>query len=99
MFLKGFMIFAEFPNNDKLKIKKVSSKAEINSLYYQHNILEPIFEEQILPLYGKDIDKVELHMDKVSSHTSKSTAAYLPKKESEIGIKCIPFDEIRVKSP
>ncbi|GFT97687.1 hypothetical protein TNCV_275321 [Trichonephila clavipes] len=65
----------------------------------KQSILEPIFEEEILPLYGKDIDKVELRMNKVSSHTSKLTAAYLPKKEPEIGIKCIPFDEIRVKSP
>ncbi|PRD20506.1 UNVERIFIED_CONTAM: hypothetical protein NCL1_54413 [Trichonephila clavipes] len=61
------------------------------------NILESIFEE-IPTLYGKDIDKVELHMDKASSHTSKSTAAYLAKKESETEIKHILFDEIRVKS-
>ncbi|GFW96636.1 uncharacterized protein TNCV_2846931 [Trichonephila clavipes] len=45
-----------------------------------------------------DIDKVEHQMDKASSHTSKSIAAYLAKKESETGIKCIPFDEISVKS-
>ncbi|GFV57229.1 hypothetical protein TNCV_4465671 [Trichonephila clavipes] len=31
--------------------------------------------------------------------TSKSTAAYLAKKESQTGIKCIPFYEIRGKSP
>ncbi|GFW80550.1 uncharacterized protein TNCV_2416521 [Trichonephila clavipes] len=49
--------------------------------------------------YGNDFDKVKLHMDKASSHTSKSTAAYLAKKESETGIKCIRFDEMHVKSP
>ncbi|GFV59020.1 uncharacterized protein TNCV_1814091 [Trichonephila clavipes] len=92
------MIVAEFSNNGKLKIKKASSKAKINSLYYQQNILESIFKEEIPTLYGKHIDKVELHMNKASSHTSKSTAAYLPKTESETGIKCIPFDEIGVKS-
>lgn len=32
-------------------------------------------------------------------HTFKSTAAYLVKEESEARIKCIPFDEIPVKSP
>ncbi|GFY23754.1 hypothetical protein TNCV_1630361 [Trichonephila clavipes] len=41
------------------------------------NILEPIFEEEIPTSYGKDLGEVELHMDKASSHTSKSTAAYL----------------------
>ncbi|GFV12951.1 hypothetical protein TNCV_3174861 [Trichonephila clavipes] len=37
-------------------------------------------------------------MDKASRPTSTSIAAYLPKKESDAGIKCIPFDEISVKS-
>ncbi|GFT57170.1 hypothetical protein TNCV_1691841 [Trichonephila clavipes] len=37
-------------------------------------------------------------MDKASSHTSMSTAAYLAKKGPETGIKCAPFDKIRVKS-
>ncbi|GFY05210.1 hypothetical protein TNCV_2206561 [Trichonephila clavipes] len=37
-------------------------------------------------------------MAKASGHTSKSNAVYLAKKESETGIKCIPFDEISVKS-
>ncbi|GFW72300.1 hypothetical protein TNCV_703371 [Trichonephila clavipes] len=45
------------------------------------NILEPIFEEEIPTLYGKDIDKVEFHMDKASSQTYKSNADYLEKKE------------------
>ncbi|GFY06643.1 uncharacterized protein TNCV_3524991 [Trichonephila clavipes] len=37
-------------------------------------------------------------MDKTSSHTFKSTTAYLTQKESETRIKCIPFNEICVKS-
>ncbi|GFW80942.1 uncharacterized protein LOC103524116 [Trichonephila clavipes] len=62
------------------------------------NILKSIFDEEIPALYGKDIDKVELLTNKASSHTSKSTAVYLAKKEPGTGIKCIPFDEIPVKS-
>ncbi|GFU65219.1 hypothetical protein TNCV_2134241 [Trichonephila clavipes] len=46
-----------------------------------------------------DIDKFELHMDKKSLVTSKSTAAFLAKKESETGIKLIPFHETPAKSP
>ncbi|GFV99550.1 uncharacterized protein TNCV_5079141 [Trichonephila clavipes] len=60
---------------------------------------EPNFEKEIPSLYGKDFDKVQLHMDRASSHTSKSTATYLAKKESETGMKYIPFDEIHIKSP
>ncbi|GFU34324.1 hypothetical protein TNCV_1991201 [Trichonephila clavipes] len=43
--------------------------------------------EDIPALYGKDNDRFEFHMDKTSSYTSKSTANYLAKKESETGIK------------
>ena len=57
-----------------------------------------MFEDEIPALYGKDIDKVELHTHRASSHTSKSTTACLAKKESETGINCIPFAEIPVKS-
>ncbi|GFU67689.1 hypothetical protein TNCV_4327431 [Trichonephila clavipes] len=60
------------------------------------NILELIFEEEIPALNGNIIDKVELHMDRASNHMSKSTTAYLAKKESETGIN-IPFCEIPVK--
>ncbi|GFW33033.1 hypothetical protein TNCV_2109631 [Trichonephila clavipes] len=40
-----------------------------------------------LALYGKGIDKFELHVYKAYSHTSMLTAVYLAKKESETGIK------------
>ncbi|GFX89304.1 uncharacterized protein TNCV_1340031 [Trichonephila clavipes] len=55
---------------------------------------EPIFEEETLTLYGKDIDKVELHKHKTSNHMSKLTVAFLAKEESETGIKCNIFVEI-----
>ncbi|GFU67274.1 transposase [Trichonephila clavipes] len=93
------MIITGFSNNGKLEIRRVSCKAKINLLYYQQNILEPFFAEEIPTLYLEDIDKFELRMDKASSHMSNSTAAYLAKKESETRIMCIPFDKMRVKSP
>ncbi|GFU85872.1 hypothetical protein TNCV_2037031 [Trichonephila clavipes] len=80
----------------KLKITKASSQAKINSLYYQHNISESLIEEEILALYGKNIDKFEFHTDKASSHKFKSSATYLAKKELETGMKYIPFDKIPV---
>ncbi|GFX16581.1 uncharacterized protein TNCV_23521 [Trichonephila clavipes] len=88
-----------FSNNGILKIIKVSSKARINSLYYQQNILESIFVEEIPALYGKNFEKVELQMDRASSHTFKSTVTYLINRESETGIKYSSFEEIALKSP
>ncbi|GFU83229.1 uncharacterized protein TNCV_3738401 [Trichonephila clavipes] len=67
-------------------------------VHSKYALQEPNFEEEIPILYGKDIDYVKPHMDKASSHVSKSTAAYLAKNESGTGIKCILFNEIRVKS-
>ncbi|GFT67559.1 hypothetical protein TNCV_2361521 [Trichonephila clavipes] len=44
----------------------IASKLGISS--GTQNILETIFEEEIPTLYGKEIDKFELHMDKASRH-------------------------------
>ncbi|GFW24500.1 hypothetical protein TNCV_607411 [Trichonephila clavipes] len=38
-------------------------------------------------------------MDKAFYHTSKSTADYVAKKESEALITSVPLDEISIKSP
>ena len=56
------MIIAGFCYNGNLK--KVSGKAKINSLYYQQNILESFFKEEIPALHRKDIDKIKCHMNK-----------------------------------
>lgn len=37
----------------------MSSKATVNSLCYQRNILESIFETEIAASHGKDIIKIE----------------------------------------
>ena len=54
--------------------------------------LELIFEDVILALYGKDIDKIHFLKDKASSVS-------FAKKKSEIIIKFILFIDIPVKSP
>lgn len=59
------MIVARFCQNGKLKIKRVSSNDKINSLYCHQ-------KEETLSLYGRDIHKVEINMDKASSHTRLS---------------------------
>ncbi len=79
-FPKGIMIVEGFCYNEKLKIKIVSSKNKINSFHYQQIMLE--FLKTKLQTY---VEKhlVEIHREKASSHTSKSTATCLAKKESE----------------
>ncbi|GFW68149.1 hypothetical protein TNCV_1880311 [Trichonephila clavipes] len=72
---------SRWPIYDKKSHRNVHSTIQYptgTSEYFRTN-----FEEEIPTLYRKDIDEVELPMDKTSSHTFESTAAYLAKKESE----------------
>ena len=61
--------------------------------------MHPIFHRDIPSLYGNDAEKVWLHQDKASSHTSRSTAAYLEELTRTTKINVIPFKYIPVKSP
>ncbi|UYV82079.1 GVQW3 [Cordylochernes scorpioides] len=73
----------------KLKIRKVERNAKINSEYYQNNILEPIFLNDIPSIYGKQSNKVWFHHDNATSHTSSSTQAYLEDLRQRTGINTI----------
>src|ERR1700678_118632 len=98
-FPKGFMIAAGYCYNGKLTLHKVEKNVKINAAYYQANVLEPIYRDQIPALYGAHVHKVWLHQDKASSHTAKSTQAYLARMATETGINAIPYSEIPVISP
>ncbi|UYV72765.1 hypothetical protein LAZ67_10000614 [Cordylochernes scorpioides] len=54
---KGFMVACGISYEGKLKIRKVERNAKINSEYYQNNILEPIFLNDIPSIYGKQSNK------------------------------------------
>jgi hypothetical protein len=96
---KGFMVVAGFSYNGKLKLRKVDRHTKINSAYYQTEVLNPIFHQDIPSLYGNDVEKVWVHQDKASSHTSTSTANFLEVLHMETKINTIPFAHIPVKSP
>lgn len=98
-FSKGFMIIAGYCSRGKLTLRRVSAKVKINSAYFQQEVLTPLYRQDIPEIYGNDIDKVWVHMDKASSHTSASTAAYLATLQEETQIRAIPFTDIPVKSP
>ena len=89
------MIIAEFCHNGKLKLRRVGKNAKINSMYYQKDVLRPIFTEEIPFLYLDDFYKVKLHQGKATCHTSKSTSAFLEKMKTEY----IHFQHSPAKSP
>ncbi|GFX44274.1 hypothetical protein TNCV_4376621 [Trichonephila clavipes] len=76
----------------KRHLKTVGTQAtvkKVKSLILKENLLTQRFIASKLGTSSSaDIDEVQLHMDKASSYTSKSSAAYFAKKESETEIKC-----------
>ncbi|UYV72309.1 hypothetical protein LAZ67_9002572 [Cordylochernes scorpioides] len=96
---KGFMVACGISYEGKLKIRKVEINAKINSEYYQNNILEPIFLNDIPSIYGKQSNKVWFHHDNATSHTSSSTQAYLEDLRQRTGINTIPKNITPVKYP
>jgi len=96
---KGIMVVAGFSYKGKLAIRKVPPNVKINSQFYQREVLDPIFHHDIPSFYGEDLGNVFLHQDKASSHTSRSTTAYLDNLCTETGINVIPFKSIPTKSP
>ncbi|UYV69955.1 SETMAR [Cordylochernes scorpioides] len=96
---KGFMVACSISYEGKLKIRKVERNAKINSEYYQNNILEPIFLNDIPSIYGKQSNKVWFHHDNATSHTSSSTQAYLEDLRQRTGINTIPKNRTPGKSP
>jgi hypothetical protein len=98
-FSKGFMVVAGYCSRGILPIRRVASNAKINSAYFQRHVLEPIYREDIPRLYGNEASKVWIHMDKASSHTSRSSMSWYAQMEAETQIHVIPFSHIPVKSP
>lgn len=98
-FPRGFMVVAGYCYKGQLKMHRVEKNAKVNAVYYQTNILEPIYREEIPALYGAEASKVWIHQDKAASHTARSTVAYMKEMEKETGIHAIPYSEIPVKSP
>lgn len=96
-FSKGFMIVAGFTYSGKLKIKLWKKNVKINSWCYQENVLRVIFTEEILFFYTNDFQRLKLHQDKTTIHTSKVLLHSL-KNETGAGILHIPFQHIPVKS-
>ncbi|GBM73022.1 hypothetical protein AVEN_66234-1 [Araneus ventricosus] len=80
------MIVAGFSYNGKLKIRKSGKNVKINSTYYQEKGL-------------RSFQRVRLHKDKFTSHTSKSTKALFEKMKTDTCIAYILFHHIPEKSP
>jgi hypothetical protein len=91
-----FMVVGAISGKGVLPLHRVPSNVKLNSKYYIKKVLKPLLEEEVPKLYGDETNKVVVHHDQASSHTSRETAAYGLDLKSRLGIRIM---EIPVKSP
>ncbi|UYV65023.1 hypothetical protein LAZ67_3002852 [Cordylochernes scorpioides] len=97
-FPKGFMVVGVMTSRGVLPLIKVPSKVKVNSELYIECVLKPVIE-QLKDLYPGEMDKVFLHHDKASSHTSNKTQQFLQEMKDTLGLNFIRNSDIPVKSP
>ncbi|UYV76157.1 hypothetical protein LAZ67_13002901 [Cordylochernes scorpioides] len=97
-FPKGFMVVGVMTGRGVLPLIKVPSKVKVNSEFYIECVLKPVIE-QLKDLYPGEMDKVFLHHDKASSHTSNKTQQFLQEMKDTLGLNFIRNSDILVKSP
>ncbi|UYV82128.1 IKK1 [Cordylochernes scorpioides] len=97
-FPKGFMVVGVMTGRGVLRLIKVPSKVKVNSEFYIECVLKPVIE-QLKDLYPGEMDKVFLHHDKASSHTSNKTQQFLQEMKDTLGLNFIRNSDIPVKSP
>ncbi|UYV80528.1 hypothetical protein LAZ67_19000474 [Cordylochernes scorpioides] len=97
-FPKGFMVVGVMTGRGVLPLIKVPSKVKVNSEFYIECVLKPVIE-QLKDLYPGEMDKVFLHHDKASSHTSNKTQQFLQEMKDTLGLNFIRNSDIPVKTP
>ncbi|UYV69514.1 hypothetical protein LAZ67_6003865 [Cordylochernes scorpioides] len=93
-----FMVVGVMTGRGVLPLIKVPSKVKVNSEFYIECVLKPVIE-QLKDLYPGEMDKVFLHHDKASSHTSNKTQQFLQEMKDTLGLNFIRNSDIPVKSP
>ncbi|UYV72737.1 hypothetical protein LAZ67_10000469 [Cordylochernes scorpioides] len=93
-----FMVVGVMTGRGVLPLIKVPSKVKVNSEFYIECVLKPVIE-QLKDLYPGEMDKVFLHHDKASSHTSNKTQQFLQEMKDTLGLNNIRNSDIPVKSP
>jgi [histone H3]-lysine36 N-dimethyltransferase SETMAR len=98
-FSEKFMVVGALTGRGPVPLVKVPGNVKVNSQYYIDEVLKPILEVHVAALYPGETEKVFIHHDKASSHTSKETARYAEDLRSRLGMTIITNSEIPVKSP
>jgi len=98
-FRKTFMVVGGISGRGTLPLILVPKKVKVDAKWYIQKVLRPIIENHLPKLYPGELDKVFIHHDAASSHTSQKTTTYAKEVLNKHKITIIPKSEIPVKSP
>ena len=77
----------------------VDPKVKINSQVYIDSVLRPLIEKYLLEVYPNQLNRLFVHHDAATSHTSAATQKFIQEMNQIHGIRFINNQEIPVKSP
>lgn len=98
-FAKKIMVVGVLTGRGVVPLFRVPSKVKVNSDYYVTKVLKPLIKKYLPKLYPGEMDKVFIHHDAATSHTSKKTTAFMNEMEEKYGLKFIEKNLIPIKSP
>ena len=98
-FPEHFMIVGAMCQSRTFPLMKVPKKVKYKSQFYVDHVLRPLIEDHLVPHFGSDINKVTIHHDKATSHTSGFTTKFLEEMKQKHGISYMKKEDIPVKGP
>jgi histone-lysine N-methyltransferase SETMAR len=94
-----FMVVGAICGKGVLSLHRVPPNVKLNSKYYIYEVSKQLLEDEVQKRYGEEANKVVVHHDQASSHTSRETAAYAANLKDRLGISIMDNSDIPVKSP
>lgn len=92
------MVVAIITGLGTIPLIKVPNKVKINTQYYIDFVLKSLCEEYLHKLYPWELQKVFIHHDAATSHTSKLTQEYVAIVKKNYGITVTKNANIPIKS-
>ena len=94
---KKVMLVTGMTARGPLKVRKVPEKGKVNSDFYIRRVLSPMIKNELIPMFGDNINKVFVHHDKAPSHVSRKMTAFAEEMHAKYGITFIKKEHIPVK--
>ena len=92
---RGVMFVAGISARGPTAIRFVPPSTKVNSDFYVHRVLQPLFQKDIKRLYGKSAKRVKLHHDSAPAHRALATVRFMQENK----YKFIPASDWPANSP